>query len=114
MAAVLVPVPPVVPVEPVVPVAGVGVSVASADGVGVGVALASSDRSAAPLTCGTLSSAGGPGTSGTSLPLLPQPAAARASASTVKRSVERSRRTVAEGRVSAGARPCGGRTWGSR
>jgi len=111
VAPVFVPVPPVVPVAPVLPLsAGVGVGVASPSGVGVGVADA--DTSAAPFWCGTLSTGGGPGTSSTSESLPPQPGATSARPRSGSRRTERSRRTT--NGVSAGARPCGGRRWGSR
>ena len=112
VAPVFVPVaaPPDAPVLPVS--AGVGVAVAVAPGVAEAEGVADAETSAAPFWWGTLRSAGAPGTSSTAAESPPQPAASSTRARRGSRSVERSRCTAE--RVSAGARPCGGRTWGSR
>ena len=106
------PVAAVVPVDPVDPVAPVadGVAVAVADAVGVGVAV---PEAATPFWCGTLSAAGGPGTSGTAPESEPQPGAESASPAMASSVVERRRRKRARD-LSGGGRPSGGRTRGSR
>ena len=63
-----------------------GVAVAVADAVGVGVAV---PEAATLFWCGTLSAAGGPGTSGTAPGSEPQPEAQSASPAMVSSVVER-------------------------
>jgi hypothetical protein len=100
---------PLDPVDPVAPVAD-GVAVADADAVGVGVAV---PDAATPFWCGTLSAAGGPGTSGTAPESEPHPAVASASPAMVSSVVARRRRKGARD-LSGGGRPSGGRRRGSR